>query len=195
MGWSAERAASALKDGSGAMTDVAVICPGDPAVEFKLEPDDDGICRTLIRSHLLFGVSGSAAGVATALALVLAPWPAAAASPGFTMFFAAVMGTFFGMLVAGLITLRPDHGIVVGQLRSALHRGRWAVVAHPMSEAHARAALAAFRAEDGIVLRSLQVQAARRSGFDPLPGSRRNRPAHSRNIVKTTAASAACPTT
>jgi hypothetical protein len=65
------------------------------------------------------------------------------------------MGTFFGMLLAGLVSLRPDHGIVVGQLRSALRRGRWAVVAHPSSEAHARAALAAFRAEGGVAIRSL----------------------------------------
>ena len=40
-------------------------------------------------------------------------------------------GTTFGLLVGGLLSMRPDHGHVIAQVRQYLRQGRWAVVAHP----------------------------------------------------------------
>ncbi|HSC87238.1 MAG TPA: hypothetical protein VLC09_08215, partial [Polyangiaceae bacterium] len=109
----AENAASALLQETPALQgEVAVIRPGDPLVDRKLEPENQGIWHTLIRSHLLFGIAGGLVGIVAAL-VVIAAWPAAALSPFYTTLFVGVFGAFLGMIFAGLLTLRPDHGYVV----------------------------------------------------------------------------------
>ena len=141
----AQRAANALKQSPALNGEVAVIDPGDPLAPQKLEPELRGILSTLFRSHLMLGLAGMAVGMLVALLAIVAPWPAAAASPGFAMLFAAVMGAFLGMMGAGLLTLRPDHGLVLMRVREALRRGRPAVVVRPLNEACAKQAFALLR--------------------------------------------------
>lgn len=148
----AEQAAAALRHEPGQHT--TVIRPGDARAARKLEPEQHGIWRTLLRSHALFMPAGALVGALAALALA-AFWPAAASSPYFTMLFLALMGGFFGGLVAGLLTLRPDHGIVIRRVRAALGRGACAVVVHPVNEMRARAAMAALERAGAVPLRSL----------------------------------------
>lgn len=145
---SALAAASTLPD-----EEVAVIAPGDPQVARKLEPDQRGIWWTMIRSHLILGTGGLLLGLAAAWVLTTT-WAAAASSPGFTALFAAVMGAFMGMMIAGALTLRPDHGLVIRHVRTALRRGRWAVVVHPVDGLQTRAALSALRAAGAEPMRS-----------------------------------------
>src|SRR5512144_2486861 len=80
-GWSAERAASLLDRLVRVQTDVAVIRPGDPNPARKIEPDDQGVWRTLVRSHLILGTGGAIAGAACAAVLIL-DWPPVASSTG-----------------------------------------------------------------------------------------------------------------
>lgn len=145
---SALAAASTLPD-----EEVSVIAPGDPLVASKLEPDQRGIWRTMIRSHLILGVAGALVGLAASWALT-ANWAAAAGSPGFTALFAGVMGAFAGMIIAGALTLRPDHGLVIRRVHAALRRGRWAVVVRPLDAAHTQATLSALRAAGAHPMRS-----------------------------------------
>lgn len=133
--------------------EVSVIAPGDPLAARKLEPDQRGIWRTLIRSHLILGAGGALIGVTVALALI-AGWAAAASSPLYTLVFGVVMGAFLGMIAAGVLTLRPDHARVIRRVHAALRRGRWAVVVRPLDGLHARSAYAALQAAGAHPMRS-----------------------------------------
>ncbi|WP_157272025.1 hypothetical protein [Azohydromonas aeria] len=149
----AEQVAATLRHDAGLHT--AVIHPGDDRATRKLEPEQRGIWRTLLRSHALFIPAGALVGVVVALGLIFAGWPAALESPFFAMLFLAMMGAFFGGMLAGLLTLRPDHGVVIRRVRTALARGGHAVVVHPMNELRARAAMATLQRAGAVPVRSL----------------------------------------
>jgi hypothetical protein len=150
---SAEQVANELRHDPGLHT--TVIHPGDDLAARKLEPEQRGIWRTLLRSHALFMPAGAVAGALVALALTAAGWPAVLDSPFFAMLFLGMMGAFFGGMVAGLLTLRPDHGVVIRQVRAALARGGHAVVVHPLNEMRARTAMAALQRAGVVPVRSL----------------------------------------
>lgn len=151
----AETAASILKEDPALFGQVAIVQPGDPNVARKLEPEQRGIWRTLVRSHIILMAAGLLVGLAAAAFLISLPWPAAADSPWFTALFAGVMGTFMGGMIAGLITLRPDHGAVIRQVRDRLSHGQCAVVVHPLSEGRAKEAYDILEGAGGSPVRSL----------------------------------------
>jgi len=151
----AESAADELRRHVDDIGKVAVVSPGDTEVARKMEPEQRGIWRTLLRSHLILGVAGILIGLLVAIGLVMAPWPAAAASPWLTALFTATLGGFLGMMAGGLVTLRPDHGAVIRSMREKLKLGQWAVVARPTSEASATRAFAALENAGGNPVRSL----------------------------------------
>ncbi|MEF7616295.1 hypothetical protein V4F39_20440 [Aquincola sp. MAHUQ-54] len=149
----AERLAARLRHEPGLHT--VVIHPHDRKTARKLEPEQRGIGRTLLRSHALLMPLGALCGGVVALGLVHLPWEAAAASPGFTALFLGAMGAFLGGLAAGLLTLRPDRGIVIRRIRDALAHGRHAVIVHPASRTHAQFAMAAVQQAGAVPVRSL----------------------------------------
>jgi len=152
----AESAASTLLHETPALQgEVAVIRPGDPLVDRKLEPENEGIWRTLIRGHILFGIAGALLGLCAGLTAISLQWPAALLSPAYTLLVAVVFGAFFGMIFAGLFTLRPDHGYVIGKVHEFSGRGRWSVVARPLNEACSKAAYASLMKSGTAVVRSL----------------------------------------
>ncbi|MBZ8141628.1 riboflavin biosynthesis protein RibA [Rubrivivax gelatinosus] len=152
----ARRAAESLRTQmAGSDRDVTVVAPGDPDIARKLEPEQAGIWRTMKRSHLVLGAVGFGAGLLLAALLVVFGWPAAVASPQVTTAVCVGFGAVAGMMLAGLLTLRPDHSLVIRQVRHALKHGRSAVVAHPRDEAAASQASAALEAAGGEVVRSV----------------------------------------
>jgi hypothetical protein len=151
----AESAADDLRRHIHKIGPVAVVAPDDTEVTRKMEPDQRGIWLTLIRSHLILGTAGALVGVLIAAGLVIAPWPAAAASPGFAALFAGVLGAFIGLMAGGLVTLRPDHGAVIRSMRAKLKVGQWGVVARPTSEASAELAFVVLASAGGAPVRSL----------------------------------------
>lgn len=152
---SAELAAAGLNKASEGGEKVYLILPNDAHAAEKLEPESRGIVRTLWRSHLLFGVFATLIGAGAGLGLVALPWPAAASSPGFAVLFSAVFGLFAGLMLAGLVSLRPDHGYVIDKVMQAVRRGRWAVVMHPLNRVRARVAAQALEATGAHPLLSL----------------------------------------
>ena len=151
----AESAAANLRLQIERIGTVAVVSPRDTELARSMEPDPRGIWRTLIRSHLILGAGGVFLGLLISLGLVLAPWPAAAASPGPTALFAATLGGFLGMMAGGLVTLRPDHGAVIRLMRTKLSAGHWGVVARPRDEDSSARAFAALADAGGTPMRSL----------------------------------------
>lgn len=155
-GAAAARAAGLLqRRQEGERCAVMVVEPNDPRLARKMEPESNGIWHTLLRTHGKLGAIGLMVGALAGTVLVAADWPAAAESPFMTIAMAAVYGVFVGMLVAGLLTLRPDRGRVIARVREATGHGRWAVVAHPRSPEQAAVARDELAGAGGDVLRSL----------------------------------------
>ena len=110
---------------------VKVIGPDDPALSPKLEPEEPGIVHTLIRSHTTLGIAGLVVGLLASGALILAGVPFAVSSPYYTVILAAIFGALGGMMTGGLVSIRPDHDVLITKVEDAVHEGHWAVVVHP----------------------------------------------------------------
>lgn len=149
------RAFQALRMVSPRQLGVALIAPCDERLARKMEPESDGIWHTLLRTHGWLGLAGAFGGLMLALLVLVAGWPAALASPLATLMIGAVYGGFVGLLVAGLLTLRPDRTRLTAQVRAAGEQGCWAVVSHPRSAHQADVAQDMLTLSGGRVLRSL----------------------------------------
>lgn len=150
----ADAAADSLRRTGELDGEVAVVGPSDRQVARTMEPEQAGIWRTAVRSHVTLGAAGLVLGLMLG-GLLIASWAAAAASPGFTLLFLGMMGLFSGGMWAGVLTLRPDHGWVIRRIRRALFLHRWAVVVRPLSEHAAQRATGTLRAHGAQPMRSL----------------------------------------
>lgn len=127
---------------------VKLIAPGERDIGLKLEPEGRNIWRTVIVSHARLGLLGAFAGLLLFALLtwlgvafvVNSPWAAA----GVCLFFGAIAGLMLG----GLVSLRPDHSPYVAAARDARDEGRTTLVVHALS-AEQRARAAAFLARRG----------------------------------------------
>ena len=134
---------------------VDLIHPHDVDLARKLEPESQGIWRTAGRSHLVLGLAGLVLGAVLAATLVSSGWSAAVQSPMLATLFLANLGLFAGLMVAGLLTLRPDRSRVFTWIRERIFSGDWAVVAHPTSPSQSERALASLQKAGGVAVRSL----------------------------------------
>ena len=121
----------------------------------KMEPEQRGIFQTAFRAHMVAGFGGFVLGL-----LLYAYWmntghPMITSSP--MLAFIAIVGfaTTFGLLLGGLVTLRPDHVRVITQVRSALRKGRWALVVHPTVSHQTQLAQELLEGSGAKVLRTL----------------------------------------
>ncbi|KPP97997.1 hypothetical protein [Marinobacter sp. HL-58] len=112
---------------------VTVLGPTDRHQGKELEPEDRGIWQTLVRSHIGLGAAGAVAGFVLFLVL-------SAMGVGFvvqnSVVAASVMtaiGAAIGMLVAGAVTLRPDHTPYLVKTQSALRDGKYVLAVHAAS--------------------------------------------------------------
>ena len=124
-----------LGEGALGADQVKLVGPDDPAVERKLEPEEAGIARTLIHSHIALGIVGLIVGLVVAAALLLSGVTFARASPYYTVIITAGFGAVVGMMFGGLVSLRPDHDVLITEVEEAAHHGHWAVVVHPANHA------------------------------------------------------------
>lgn len=158
----AETAAQQLRAAAG-LDDPQVYVVGPPdgaaadslALSRKLEPEQAGIWRTLIRAHIVMGVVGGAIGVLIYLGLLAVGNPAVKSTPGMSLFGIVAIAGAIGLLVGGLLTARPDHSWVIVTVRRAVRQGRWAVVVHPLTQQQLDAAMQELRARSDRVVRSL----------------------------------------
>ncbi|AVO40436.1 hypothetical protein [Simplicispira suum] len=100
-----------------------------------VEPESEGVARTLVQTHVVGGFAGAVLGVALFLWLSRADNPLVASSPVVAFVAIVGFGITFGLLAAGLLALRPDHILLISRLRTALRENRWAVVVHPVNRA------------------------------------------------------------
>ncbi|MDQ7988341.1 MAG: hypothetical protein REI09_01795 [Candidatus Dactylopiibacterium sp.] len=134
---------------------VSVLHPGDTAFARKLEPEREGIWHTLIRSHVVLGLAGMVLGAVIGGVMVMGNLMSAADSPGAVMAAAVGFCTMGGMMLGGLISLRPDHTRVNERLRGALAEGKWAVVVHPADTDQTRRVTDLLEGSGGEIVRSI----------------------------------------
>lgn len=128
---------------------VQTIAPDEPRPGRKLEPESRGIRRTLVKSHLRLGIAGLVVGALVFAALysagvamiVLSPWAALGVLLAF--------GATAGLMLGGLVSLRPDHDAYVGAVRDARSDGRYSVVVHAFSAEQRDEAETLLRARGG----------------------------------------------
>lgn len=157
----AEHAVQRLKHAGMAESQVNLVGPADLAgasdapISRKLEPEPTGIWHTLIRVHVFTGALGAIAGALLYLGFVLAGNDAILSSPYISLWTLLAFGAVFGLLVGGLLSLRPDHYRVISSVRKAVARGRWAVVSHPVDHRQIELVVNELRNRSDHVVRSL----------------------------------------
>jgi hypothetical protein len=134
---------------------VQLVHPQDQEWQRKVEPEGLGIWRTAIRSHVTCAVLGFVAGLLLFAGLMLAGVNAVQSTPGMSLVAMVLFGTMFGLMVGGLITIRPDHEAIIRPVREGVATGRWAVVVHPSSQQQYKDALRVLRHTDAPVASTL----------------------------------------
>lgn len=109
---------------------IALVEPGDPQLARKVEPESQGIARTMIRAHLTLGLAGLIFGLVLAFALLAADVPMFTSSPAITIVTVAAFSLIFGLMLGGLVGLRPDHDTVISRARDFSSAGKWFVIVH-----------------------------------------------------------------
>ncbi len=134
---------------------VQVITPDEPRAEAKLEPESQGIWRTIVVAHMRLGIVGAIVGAAAFGAMmwtgvpyiVQSPWAAGLVMTGF--------GAVAGLLLGGLVALRPDHDRYIQATREAMDEHRTTVLVHAFSAEQKTAAAEFMAARGGEVTRTL----------------------------------------
>lgn len=121
---------------------VQVLTPGEARPGRKLEPESHGIFRTLLWSHAKLGVLGVVAGGLLFVLLWSQEVAMVVQSPWASLFAATFFGGLAGLMLGGLVTLRPDHDPYVMKVLGALREGDSAVVVHAVSAEQKRQAQA-----------------------------------------------------
>ena len=96
-----------------------------------------GIARTLVKAHLVLGGIGALVGLRIALALLLFTGVRAfTSSPAFSIGLLTALGLVAGLLLGGLVSLRPNQDVLRMRLAKVMGDGeRWAVVVHARDHA------------------------------------------------------------
>lgn len=109
---------------------VIVARPDDQHQGRELEPENRGIWRTLVRSHIWLAVAGALAGLVLFLVLFVAGIGFVTQNALWAAGVFIFICTLVGGMVGGLVTLRPDHTPYIMAAQSALQSGRYVVTVH-----------------------------------------------------------------
>ena len=134
---------------------VQVITPADPRPGRKLEPESEGIVRTMIRAHVRLGLLGAVAGAAVFGVLWALGLPWIVNSAVLAAVVLVAFGAVGGLMLGGLVTLRPDHDFYINKVYDALGQGRSAVVVHSFSREQNAQAEALLKGASGEVVSTL----------------------------------------
>lgn len=112
---------------------VKVITPDTEDVDIKLEPEGGGIWRTIVLAHLRLGIAGAILGLVVFGVLMWMAVPFVVSSPRAAGLAAIAFGGVAGLLLGGLVSLRPDHDRYIHATRDAMDEGLTTVVVHALS--------------------------------------------------------------
>lgn len=134
---------------------VLVVAPGDRHPGRKLEPEGQGILRTLVIAHRRMALVGMAIGALAYLAMRASGLAAISSAPWLSAAVIIGYGAVFGLLAGGLVSLRPDHDPYILKVQAALERGHHAVVVHAFDAGQREGAGKALAARGGMPVRTL----------------------------------------
>lgn len=121
----------------------------------SVEPEARGIFLTILRAHVFMAMAGAVLGALLYGWLFSQGQPMVRASPGLSLLAIVGFATTFGLLLGGLLSLRPDHTVLMTELRTGLEADRWAVVVHPTDRRQVDSAKQALEASGGQVRATL----------------------------------------
>ncbi len=134
---------------------VKVITPRDRRPGGKLEPESEGIFRTIIRAHLRLGLLGAVAGAVAFGVMWSMGIPMIVNSAVMAGAVIVAFGVVAGLLLGGLASLRPDHDLYILKVFDALGEGRSAVVVHAFSREQSAHAEELLKEASGEVISTL----------------------------------------
>lgn len=134
---------------------VQVLGPGERRPGAKLEPESHGIFRTMLVAHLRLGIAGAVVGLLVFAAFWFAGVAMFVNSPWLSAGVLIVFGAVGGMMLGGLVTLRPDHDPYVQKVYEAIGQGRHAVVVHVFDQAQRKRAVELLESRAGEVVATL----------------------------------------
>lgn len=134
---------------------VHVITPDDKHPGRKLEPESHGIWRTIVVAHVRLGIAGAVVGLLAFAALYASDILFIVNSPLAAALVLLFFGAVAGLMLGGLVSLRPDHDRYVEATRDAMGAGDTTVVVHAFSAEQADQAAAFLRAQGGDVTSTL----------------------------------------
>jgi len=152
----ARAAVDAVVSGAGLQpAQVKLVTPGEPHPNIKLQPEGRGIWRTIVIAHLRFGIAGLAVG---ALAWAVLMWLGVTLIASSALI-SGVVFVFFGgvagLMLGGLVALRPDQDGYVLATQDAIADRRSTVVVHALSGEEADRAAAVLSGLGAEVTRTL----------------------------------------
>jgi len=134
---------------------VQVITPADRRAGRKLEPESRGILRTIIRAHVRLGLLGAVVGAAAFGVLWAKEVPMIVNSAVMAAAVMVAFGSVAGLMLGGLVSLRPDHDGYINKVYEALGEGCSAVVVHAFSREQNAQAEALLKDASGEVVATL----------------------------------------
>ncbi|MBZ4038874.1 GlsB/YeaQ/YmgE family stress response membrane protein [Novilysobacter selenitireducens] len=134
---------------------VQLVTPDEPHPGRKLEPETRGIWRTIVVAHVRLGIAGAVVGLLGFAALYAMGIPFIVSSPIAAALVMLFFGAVAGLMLGGLVSLRPDHDRYVEATRDAMSEGRTTVVVHAFSAAQRDQAAELLRARGGEVASTL----------------------------------------
>lgn len=134
---------------------VQVIAPADPQAARKLQPEARGIWRTIVVAHARLGIVGLVAGGVAFALLHASGVPFIVNSPVASALVLLFFGAIAGLMLGGLVALRPDQDRMVQATRDAQDEGNTTVVVHAFSAEQAKEAGELLRARGGEVTGTL----------------------------------------
>lgn len=117
-----------INQGQFKAEDIDIVHPDDANISEKIEPHDSGIAKTLVNSHIVFGIVGLVIGLLLALVLVMIGPDMFKSSPLMVFFALAFVGGLLGLMFAGAFALRPDQDPLITDTVEATHEHRWSVM-------------------------------------------------------------------
>ncbi len=134
-GADARAAAAALLSEAGLQPQqVKVVGPDEPDANIKLEPEGRGIWRTIVVAHVKLGIVGAILGAIAFGIMMWAGLPFVTRSPVAAAAVTIAFATVGGLLLGGLVSIRPDHDRYVQATHDAMEARRTTVVVHALSK-------------------------------------------------------------
>jgi hypothetical protein len=134
---------------------VQVIGPAEHHPGRILEPESRGIFRTIVLAHVRLGIAGAVIGLLAFAGLYAAGLPFIVNSPVAAALVLLFFGWIGGLMLGGLVSLRPDHDRYIEATRDAMDAGKTTVVVHAFSAEQAGQAAEVLRAQGGEVTSTL----------------------------------------